>query len=476
MSIGRTHAAALVVALAVWGGLTTWAGAQAAARETSTPLARGLAMYESGRMAEALIAFREAADGDTASPMPDFGVGIVCAALGWLDRAEDALEGALSKRPAFPEAHDELGDILLRRREFRDAESHYRTAIALRPDYVEAHLGLGLTFATQRMFPEARHAYELALALDPSTSTAHRSLGEVHAWEGDLAAAISAYERALALEPGSVPALYGIGLVKLRQRVTDEAIETLERVVALDPQHKSGWHNLAKAYAASGRPELAESAMAEFEALHELDERLKPHLRTLEADPTDLPARYAITKEYLRAERMPDAIRELDRMLAIDPMFAPALDARVRIHLSLEEWSEAHVWAARLTRARPDNVMAFLYLGMSAGAVGAVDEAVGAYRRAIQLKPDEPTGYNNLAWLFYQNRMRLDEAETLAERAVGIEPKPAYLDTLSRVYEAQGRLAQALAAAARALAADPNNPAYRARHEALHTIEPGDGP
>ncbi len=476
MRMTRTHAAVLVAALVLWIGVGAPAGAQAAFDRPAAPMARGLALYENGRMAEALLAFREAADADRASPMPDFGVGIVCAALGWLDRAEDALGAALSKRPAFPEAHDELGDILLRRRSFRAAESHYRRAIALRPSYVEAHLGLGLSFATQRMFPEARHAYEVAFALDPSTSAAHRSLGEVHAWEGDLAAAIAAYERALALDPDSVPALYGMGLAKLRQRATAEAIETLERVVALDPRHKSGWHNLARACAASARPELAESAMAEFEALHELDEKLKPHLRRLEADPTDLPARYAMAKVYLRAERMPDAMRELDRMLAIDPTFAPALDARVRIHLSLSEWGEGHVWAARLTRARPDNVMAFLYLGMAAGAVGAVDEAVGAYRRAIQIKPDEPTGYNNLAWLFYQNGMHLDEAETLAERAVRIEPRPAYLDTLSRVYEAQGRPAQALAAAARAVAADPDNPAYRARHEALRAMETGDGP
>ncbi|MBT5536398.1 tetratricopeptide repeat protein, partial [Candidatus Poribacteria bacterium] len=165
-----------------------------------------------------------------------------------------------------------------------------------------------------------------------------------------------------------------------------------------------------------------------------------------------------------------------DRMLAVDPTFAPALDARVRIHLSLKEWDDAYVWAGHLTAARPDNVMACLYLGMAAGAVGAVDEAVAAYRRAIELDPERPGGYNNLAWLFYKNETRLDEAANLAERAVGIEPKPVYLDTLSHVYEAQGRPAEALAAVARALDAAPDNPGYRARRDALRAITQGGGP
>lgn len=112
--------------------------------------------------------------------------------------------------------------------------------------------------------------------------------------------------------------------------------------------------------------------------------------------------------------------------------------------------------------------MSFLYLGMAAGAVGAVEDAIAAYRRAIELDPDEPVGYNNLAWTLCRNGGALDEAAALAERAVGIEAKPAYLDTLSRVYEAQGRAPDALLAITRALEADPDNPAYRARRDALH--------
>ena len=109
----RGRVVALTAALAMWVGVGVPPRSQFAASDPSSPMERGLALYESGRMAEALMAFHGAADADADSPMPDFGVGIVCAALGWLDRAEDALEDALTKRPGFPEAHDELGDILV---------------------------------------------------------------------------------------------------------------------------------------------------------------------------------------------------------------------------------------------------------------------------------------------------------------------------------------------------------------------------
>lgn len=467
------HGAALTVALVVAVGASPVSVEVEGTGEPATPLEVGLLMYESGRLAEALMAFGQAAEADPASPMPDFGVAITCAAFGWLDRAEEALHAALGKRPEFPEAHDELADVLLRRRAFADAESHYRTAIAQRPGFVEAHLGLGLAFATQRRFAEARVAYERALELAPATPDGHRSLGEIHAWEGDLDAAIASYEKALSLDGSDIAARHGLGLARLRRRDYAAAISSLERVVGLDPRHKSGWHSLAKAYAAAGQIADADAATAKFAALHELDEKLKPHLRTLEADPANLPARYSIMKEYLRAKRPLDAIRECDRMLAIDRTFVPALDALVRIHLSRKEWGPGVVWAGHLTRASPDTPMGFLYLGMAAGAVGEVDDAVAAYRRAIELDPNAPAGYNNLAWMLQRHGGSLDEAATLAERAVGIEPKPRYLDTLSRVYEAQGRADDALHAITRALEADPDNAAYRSRADALREAGAG---
>ncbi|MEO2005414.1 MAG: tetratricopeptide repeat protein, partial [Candidatus Poribacteria bacterium] len=76
-------------------------------------------------------------------------------------------------------------------------------------------------------------------------------------------------------------------------------------------------------------------------------------------------------------------------------------------------------------------------------------------------------------WMLQRHGGSLDEAATLAERAVGIEPKPRYLDTLSRVYEAQGRADDALHAITRALEADPDNPAYRSRADALRDAGTG---
>jgi tetratricopeptide (TPR) repeat protein len=430
-------------------------------------LQRGLAHYEGARMAEALMAFEEAAEADPESAMARFGAGIVCAALGWLDRGERELGASLAMQPDFPEAHDELGDIMLRRRMFDEAERHYTLAVLQRPGFAEALLGLGHTYATQRRFPEARAAYDRAVALDPGAGSAHRSLGEAHAWEGALDAAIVSYQAAVAADPSDVAAHHGIGIARLRQQRYEDAVAALQRVVALDPRHKSGWNSLARAHSASGQTALAEKAMTEFAVLHAVDEKLKPYLRALEADAADVSARYSLMKELLRADRTDEALRECDRLLAFDATFVPALDARVRIHLSREEWQPGYVWAGHLTRARPDDAMAFLYLGMAAGVVGEVDDAITAYRRAVEIDPDAPAGYNNLAWILYRNGRSLDEAAEAATRAVGLEPKPAYLDTLSRIHEARGEYSKALAAVARAVAAEPDNPNYIARRDAL---------
>ena len=70
--------------------------------------------------------------------------------LGKLHRYDDAqreLEASVRANPAFPDARELLGDLLLARNQAAAAATHYREAVRLRPNSVRANFGLGMALA-----------------------------------------------------------------------------------------------------------------------------------------------------------------------------------------------------------------------------------------------------------------------------------------------------------------------------------------
>jgi len=81
--------------------------------------------------------------------------------------------------------------------------------------------------------------------------------------------------------------------------------------------------------------------------------------------------------------------------------------------------------------------VAYLYLGNVHLQKNELDEAERFYRKSIRKEPDNADAHNNLAWLYYMKRDKLDEAESLAIRAIELNPAKSeiYRDTLDRIRE-----------------------------------------
>ncbi|GFM36571.1 tetratricopeptide repeat protein [Desulfovibrio psychrotolerans] len=88
--------------------------------------------------------------------------------------------------------------------------------------------------------------------------------------------------------------------------------------------------------------------------------------------------------------------------------------------------------------------LAHLYTGNVLFALGRMEEAEKAYVNAIVSLPLNPEPRNNLAWLLYIQRQRLDQAEALAVEALRLSPpdrEAEFLDTLQRIQEARSEYA-----------------------------------
>jgi tetratricopeptide (TPR) repeat protein len=100
-------------------------------------------------------------------------------------RAIAAYRRALVSRPAFADAHCNLGRLLHERADLAGAEHHYREAITADPGVGLYWFNLGVVVEDRyagapAAVAEALDAYGRALALDPSLADAHYNLARLY--------------------------------------------------------------------------------------------------------------------------------------------------------------------------------------------------------------------------------------------------------------------------------------------------------
>ncbi|HIO73162.1 MAG TPA: tetratricopeptide repeat protein, partial [Flavobacteriales bacterium] len=105
--------------------------------------------------------------------------------------------------------------------------------------------------------------------------------------------------------------------------------------------------------------------------------------------------------------------------------------------------------------------LGYSYLGLTSVELERVDSAIEAYQKAIELEPDSPTAYNNLAWFYAEKGINLNEAEKLCQQAIQISSKPTYIDTLAYIYYKRGEYEAALQEMSKISRYISGNPKYK---------------
>ncbi len=102
----------------------------------------------------------------------------------------------------------------------------------------------------------------------------------------------------------------------------------------------------------------------------------------------------------------------------------------------------------QMIEEQPRNVDFYIHLAMLYHEMEKHKEAVGAYEKAMLLDPERGEVMNNLAWLLVtspeEGLFDRERGVRLAERAVGMERSPTFLDTLAEAYFVNGRIAEAI--------------------------------
>jgi protein O-mannosyl-transferase len=92
----------------------------------------------------------------------------------------------LATNPDSWMAHNDLGNVLLRKGQLIDAINHYQKALELYPNDAKAHNNLGVAFLQKGLSDEAAAQFEKAAGINPGYPEAHNNLGNALVQKGKL--------------------------------------------------------------------------------------------------------------------------------------------------------------------------------------------------------------------------------------------------------------------------------------------------
>jgi tetratricopeptide (TPR) repeat protein len=129
----------------------------------------------------------------------------------------------------------------------------------------------------------------------------------------------------------------------------------------------------------------------------------------------------------------------LPRIVILDDPLSP--EEHINLGVAYEKKGEIDNALKEYKLASKKLPLAYLYIGNIYFQKNDFAGAESAYKKAIKKAPENSDAYNNLAWLYYTKKENLDEAESLALKAIEINPskKEIYQDTLNKIRGARAK-------------------------------------
>jgi tetratricopeptide (TPR) repeat protein/predicted Ser/Thr protein kinase len=396
-----------------------------------------------------------------------------------------AVGGAFAVRATWGRRTEELGRAAARERRARASVPFQKGQAAHRE--AENLYRYGGTLAELRAARgRARQFFREAAAEDPSWEEAHLHLGKTAAEEGDLAAAERHLTRAIELAPSSPAAYLSRGKARLRSEATkpaaradfqkaralsrdpreqraaeaatawcdgrfDEAAELLSRAIEADRFDGDAYFLRALAFQKVGRPDRT---------VEDLTQVLKIHALNVEA--------LLLRSQAYRVQgRVPSALADAQSALDLDPGSRDALLARAAAHEAAGDFEKVLADAAALKSAGTE---VSLLRARALEGLQRHEEALAELDRA----PSEP-GVPRAKARILHVLGRVEEALAAYAEALAADPRDAASwEGQGSLKSRQGRHDEAVADLTRAIELDPKRAgAWRAR--ALARRARGDG-
>lgn len=311
------------------------------------------------------------------------------------DVALQALNKAESLRPGWSVAALLKGQVLFNKSP-QEALDFYRGFLAKHPDATEVRMNLAKLLVTQKQYDDAKKEFVVILQSAKDNPDVTAVVGLLSYQAGDYAEAENYFQQALNQNFKDTEQIY-IYMAQTAEKLNhnDEAIEWYKKV-------QPGQHYLE---AQLDYANLVASTQSVDKAIDQLD-----------------------NVEGLSTEQ---------QILVIQSQASLLVKAKRN--------QEAYELLDKTVKNMPNTPELVYDYALAAERVQKLDVMESELRKLIAAKPDFAAAYNALGYSFADRNIKLDEAQTLIEKALSITPNDHYmLDSLGWVYYRKGNLDKAI--------------------------------
>jgi tetratricopeptide (TPR) repeat protein len=420
---------------------------------------------------------------DPKLPSPYLGMAVVCSLKHDPRGIQEALKTAAQLSPIRSATRLKYVDFELQAGSEEQARQVLLDITQRAPDYIQAWLSLmRLSFATHK-YDECKAAIDKVLARDntPPNFDATFELGTLALAQGDVAMALSTFQH---LDEnyrmyGNVPlplVKYYLALAHLLHHEKQKAIANLNEALALDREYSPAV--LLKAnldYRAGSAGSLTEAitlltdliekqtnnAQAQllladtFLAQQRSDRALDvyQHMEQLFPKNPEVPRLMALV--YVQRGEDKKARTALEKSVALAPDYLPSLENITDFDIHEKRFDEAHKRLVDVMADNPKAAEPLLLQGKIYYYEGQTNQAEAAYSKAIELNPQLPGAYLDLARLYlnsHQEQQALDRLNALVAKTNDLSA----LQEIGEIHQSRGRYDDARVAYERVLSNNPN--------------------
>ncbi|MGA8022785.1 MAG: tetratricopeptide repeat protein [Candidatus Acidiferrales bacterium] len=350
---------------------------------------------------------------------------VVCAALAALIslgtcpvKASRLLRSQSSASPpASPVPQSEVpavfaqGEAALRAGELDRAEADFRKVLAADPTVAGAYANLGVIAMRKQQWQHALDLLRKADHLAPTVAGIRLNIGLVYYRQNEFPQAIAPFESVVRDQPQSVQARYLLGLCYFFTERYGDAVQTLDPLWAQESDDLNYLYVLGNAANKAGKSDIEDRALTRFVELGQ--NTAEYHM--------------LMGKAALNRDDNDKAIAELQKAVELDPKLP-------YLHFNL---------------------------GLAYLAQTDFEHARDEFQRDVAIEPDVAFNYDRLGttYAYLQDDAKAEENFKEALRR-DTHLASSYFG-LARVYQRQGKFADALVAVNSAAKIDPDNSSYR---------------
>jgi tetratricopeptide (TPR) repeat protein len=201
--------------------------------------------------------------------------------LGFNDAAFAELGEAIRADPFYADAHDLMGKIYAKKKDFRKAFEHFRIAVMGSPQGKEMRHNLALVYFDLGEYKGAVTQYEIITTVWPNDPKGYFLLAQAHVMDQNHPEAMAILKKAHLLSPGSVKDFLRLGDVMSEQKAYPEAKQAYEMALEAGQQPEVVYRKLGFLSLEMGDRQRAKEAFLKALSVTPDDEEIKKILEGL---------------------------------------------------------------------------------------------------------------------------------------------------------------------------------------------------